>query len=201
MIRTAFEFGPARIELLSPAEQARALAMRFERRRDDFVRGRCAAKRLLGAACEVLALPGGRPQAFAGGKALPLFVSISHRDGLALAAVSELPVGADLELIEPRSAAFVRDFFTAREAALEPNLVWSAKESALKCLGVGLRADTRSVEIELLPPCKGPWQKLRVHGAIEARGFWRRGARHLATLVQGTMRETTGPLVPLPALT
>ncbi len=57
-------------------------------------------------------------------------------------------LGCDLELVEPRSDAFLADYFTADEQALVAlapaverdkvvNLLWSAKESALKALGVG----------------------------------------------------------------
>jgi len=102
---------------------------------------------------------------------LPLSVSNSHSNGAALAAAvwtdstdprsqspgptATLPfaVGADLELVEPRSDGFVRDFLTAeervycgrasgRERDLRANLVWSAKEAVLKVLQLGLSADT-----------------------------------------------------------
>lgn len=43
------------------------------------------------------------------------------------------PIGFDLELDEPRSAAFVRD-----------HLMWSAKESALKVVRTGLLLDDRT---------------------------------------------------------
>jgi 4'-phosphopantetheinyl transferase len=65
-----------------------------------------------------------------------------------------------LELIEPHSDAFVGDYFTEREQTFierwrgveRDQLVttlWSAKESALKALRVGLRVDTRSVDVRL----------------------------------------------------
>ena len=39
------------------------------------------------------------------------------------------------------------------------NLIWSAKESALKVLRTGLRRDTRSVDVSLLPdPPVDGWQ-------------------------------------------
>lgn len=87
-------------------------------------------------------------------------VSISHRAGMGFAvAVADLHrVGCDLELVEPRSRRFVADYLTASEreavegapAALRDtvvNLVWSAKEAALKALRVGLTVDTRAVEV------------------------------------------------------
>ncbi|HUJ27034.1 MAG TPA: 4'-phosphopantetheinyl transferase superfamily protein [Myxococcales bacterium] len=195
------EDAPASLAPFSPAERARADAMRVPQRRKDFLLGRWAAKCLIasvlrrtaGPALEVRAAESGQPLAFADGAPLPLSISISHRAGLALAALDEggAPIGADLERIEPRSDGFVRDFFTLSEAlavaggerALLANLIWSAKESALKALGVGLRADTRSIEIELSPECAGDWHVLRVHGAPDLRGAWRRIGEHVATLV------------------
>ncbi len=90
---------------------------------------------------------------------LALSLSISHRGELGLAAVTLLPatlIGADLEVVEPRDPALVRHFFTDAEAAavaragrpeLTLNRIWSAKEAVLKALGVGLRLDTRHIEI------------------------------------------------------
>ena len=70
--------------------------------------------------------------------------------------MSGAELGCDLEIIEPRSDAFVADYFTTEEQALiarasaadRPRLLallWSAKESALKALHEGLRLDTRCV--------------------------------------------------------
>ena len=69
-------------------------------------------------------------------------------------------VGCDVEIVEPRSAGFVADFLTPAEqeyVASRPdedrhaaaNLIWSAKESALKVLRTGLRRDTLSVEVTI----------------------------------------------------
>lgn len=186
MIRALLQRGrPRSLSFLAPGEAARAEAMRIPKRREDFLLGRWAAKRLIApvVGCEardveVRAAPSGRPVAFVRDVPQPFCLSISHRDGLALAAMDDAPVGADLERVEPRSEAFVRDWFTPREIEdaagdLFVNLIWSAKESALKALGVGLHADTRSVEIELLPAQHGAWQPFRVHGAAELPGFWR----------------------------
>ena len=60
-------------------------------------------------AVEVLAAADGAPEAWRGDERLPVSLSLSHREGLALVAVTEAPavVGCDLERLEPRSAAFV----------------------------------------------------------------------------------------------
>ena len=51
--------------------------------------------------------------------ARPVSISLSHRAGRALAAVADAPaaVGCDLELLEPRSPAFVRDWLAPEEQA------------------------------------------------------------------------------------
>jgi phosphopantetheinyl transferase len=72
-----------------------------------------------------------------------------------------MALGCDLETIEPRSDAFIADYFTIEEQELvartslvdQPRilaLLWSGKESALKALGVGLRLDTRCVIVNPL---------------------------------------------------
>jgi 4'-phosphopantetheinyl transferase len=187
------EQAPSRA-VFAKSELQRAGAMRIGKRRDDFLLGRWTAKlllaRVLGGeadpSIEVRAAASGAPEPWADGRRLPLTLSLSHREGLALAAVddSAAPIGADLEHIEPRSAAFVRDYFTSREQRysdeLFANLIWSAKESALKALGEGLRLDTRSIEVELLPAVAGLWQTFRAGGA---KGWWCAIGRHIVTVV------------------
>ena len=85
----------------------------------------------------------------------------------------ESAIGCDLELVEPRSEAFVRDYFTVpeqccvgavpdgEESWLRANLLWSAKESVLRVLETGLRRDTRSVEIAI----KGAGEESRGGGS------------------------------------
>ena len=89
--------------------------------------------------------------------------------------MSGVEMGCDLEIVEPRSDAFVADYFTIEEQALVARasaadrdrllaLLWSGKESALKALRAGLRLDTRSV---IVIPCAASfdlngWNQLRV---------------------------------------
>ncbi|HET7784419.1 MAG TPA: 4'-phosphopantetheinyl transferase superfamily protein [Myxococcales bacterium] len=192
---------PPSLDFLAAGERARAASMHVARRRDEFLLGRWAAKSLIasvldcapGPSLEVRAAASGQPLAFLEGAPLRLSISISHREGLALAALDDQgsPLGADLEHLEPRSAAFVRDYFTELETEavargdpeLVANLIWSAKESALKALGTGLAADTRSIEVELGPELAGPWQPLLIRGAPGLQGFWRRHGGHVLTIV------------------
>ena len=88
---------------------------------------------------------------------LPVSLSISHSGDHALSALwAEAEVGTDIERVERRSPSFVTTFFSEEEfahlallgAALRPEattIIWSAKESVLKALRLGLRADTRQV--------------------------------------------------------
>jgi 4'-phosphopantetheinyl transferase len=111
---------------------------------------------------EIPARPSGAPEVYVGPQPASVSISLSHRDGIAACAVAQstIPLGCDLELVETRSTAFVRDYFTEKEQASVARgrgserdwpvtLLWSAKESALKALRVGLRVDTRSVGVRL----------------------------------------------------
>ena len=176
--------GVASLPWLSGAERELAGALRFEPRRRDWLRGRRAAKEAIarvlrerwGAAPPLADIavepgPGGAPGArlareaaaaggFAPGQRLPVAVSISHRAGAVFcvaAAADEVAglLGADLELLEPRSAAFLSDFLSDEERAAcaapgraaqsMASVVWGAKEAVLKALRLGLTVDTRSL--------------------------------------------------------
>jgi 4'-phosphopantetheinyl transferase len=133
-------------------------------------------------AIEIASEPSGRPYPrlaaearpiarFAPGARLPVSVSISHAEGRALCAAAlsgaprpDLTLGIDLGRVEPRSAEFVRTFFTDEEQRfvagappperdLRANLVWCAKEAVLKALGLGLSVDT--LELTCLPSPDG----------------------------------------------
>lgn len=159
---------------LSEREQALLATLRFEKRRRDWRLGRWTAKELLrrspdvadcpAAELEIIAAADGAPEVWRQGERLDQGISITHRENRAVAALTpEGRVGCDLEVIEPRSVAFVRDYFTAAElAAAETSpvgerairiaLIWSAKESVLKVLREGLRMDTRDVEVDAAVP-------------------------------------------------
>jgi 4'-phosphopantetheinyl transferase len=168
--------GPREREALEPLRGPRRASWRL---------GRYAAKRLLGAGVEVLASGGGAPRGFRGDAPIDRWISISHRGGVGLAAAAPFPIGCDLELVEPRSAAFLAEYFTAAEqraASADPavvaNLLWSAKESALKALGVGLTRDTRELEVTI----DGTRLDVRAGGLV-LRGEWRRAGDVLLTFV------------------
>jgi 4'-phosphopantetheinyl transferase len=179
--------------------------LRFSRRAADWRLGRWVAKGAIAAALdrdpaegkgiEVLASPGGAPVA-----RLVEPGSEVRVGGLGFAAATpgHLRLGCDVEAVEPRSEDFVRDYFTPDEerwilaagadGGLRANLLWSAKESALKALGEGLRMDTRSVEVEAVAPPVAPpgsWRPLAVEapGGWSFPGLWRTGEGRVWTVV------------------
>lgn len=191
---------PATEDWLTPRESQRGARMAYAKRRNEYLLGRWTAKhgaaRILGrdpdaptlAALEIRNLPSGAPAVFADGARLDIQISMTDRAGWAVCAVGGPPggLGCDLEVVEPRSERFVADYFTPFEratvVAAEPehhpvltNLIWSAKESALKVLQTGLRRDTRSVEVELGEDGAG-WTPLTVTAVEGPRfpGWWRR---------------------------
>lgn len=202
---------------LGPWERERLARMRYTKRRIEFLTSRHAAKLAVLRATgrpdgrlsdvEIRHRPGGAPMALLDGVEPDLSISMTDRSGWAACLTTSAPVavGVDLEVVEPRSEAFVRDYFTAAEqrlvnavghgqgADLTANLVWSAKESALKVLRVGLRRDTRSVEVRFAchpadtpadPSAGGGWRPLSVHAA-EGRvfpGWWHRFGDFLLTV-------------------
>lgn len=153
--------------------------------------------------------PGGAPAAFVDGRAAGLAISLTDREGRAVCALApaRVALGCDLELVEPRTESFVADYLTAAEQGLVAgapaaerhllaNLVWSAKEAALKALRTGLRRDTRSVEVSF--PAgeeSGGWRPLRAAVAEGGLGgWWRRDGDFVLTVVADA---PSGPPAPL----
>jgi 4'-phosphopantetheinyl transferase len=144
---------------------------------------------------------GGAPAPLLDGRPADAALSLTDRNGRAVCAIGSAgtALGCDLELVEARSAAFAADFLTPAEqgfvAAAEgderdtrANLVWCAKEAALKALGTGLRRDTRSVEVAVSPGrARGGWRRLEVTAAEGGRfeGWWRRDGAFLLAIVAG----------------
>lgn len=214
---------------LGEQERATLNHLHVPKRHDDWRVGRWVAKNAVRAwllrgtstapslsTFQILPAPDGAPEVEGLNGPVPA-VSLSHSAGLAVAAVaaSEVALGIDVELVEPRSNEFVEDCFTTREIGhirrsspgernSTVSLMWSAKESALKALRVGLRADTREVEVDLLGPHGhqplGGWSPLSVELAPSLcaktgrfHGWWQRMGHHVVTLV-------TEPTPALPSL-
>ena len=99
---------------------------------------------------EVTRLPGGKP-VFADHP--NFYFNLSHSGTLALCALSDCPVGADIEVIRPRSAGLSAYVFKGAEydrfLALGGDwnafyILWTEKESILKYTGEGLKALRRA---------------------------------------------------------
>ena len=206
---------------LTPHEAGRASAMRFTKRREEYTLRRWVCKRavaeVLGisdqardlARIEVGHLASGAPTVRVDGADSRLEVSISDRAGWAVCVVALGParVGCDLERVEPRSAGFLADFLSTAEQAyvasaplddraLTANLLWSAKESALKLAGTGLAQDTQRLEVRPAPTdlratrseeaeASDPgWSRLEVvvADAPPLHGWWRRDGVFVLTV-------------------
>lgn len=91
-----------------------------------------------------------------------LHFSVSHSGNLALCALGDVPVGADIERVRPRSEGLVRyvfskgesDWFRSRGSRWEDfYTLWTLKEARVKCTGEGIfRVPVRQVSVPLLEP-------------------------------------------------
>jgi len=204
--------------LLSPREETILSGLGLLPRRRKWLLGRVAAKQLVremsggdlpDARISVLNQPSGEPFVLlegSGGWERP--ISISHRSHVGMAAApldASARIGADLETVEPRDLALVRQFYTDSEAAVVDAAgdardevvarIWSAKEAVLKLLGLGLRIDTRGVLVNLAAEpfagCPADWQPVDVKVIADLprqsmldglRVMWRREAGYVLTL-------------------
>ena len=210
---------PPGSDWLGMAERDHLAGLKTEKRRSDWLLGRWTAKQAISrdrglgqeleslARLEVLPTSTGSPQAYIDGRALPMALSLSHREGAAICVVADSgAVGCDLEWVEDRSVAFVQDYFSRSERALieargdetralTANGLWSAKESVLKLLGFGLRIDARSIEVRSFPLTTSEWQVFSVLYRPELRqihGWWCRIENWILTVVSDA--ETSCPI-------
>ncbi len=199
--QTAAE-APRSDEWLSAGERALLGRLSFEKRRADGRLGRwtatTAVSKWLGvpdlASIEIRPARSGAPRVFVAGDPAAASISLSHRDGRAMCAVAApgTLLGCDIECVEPRSDAFATDYFTLAEqdafssgAARWTRIAvhWSAKESALKALGIGLGIDMRRLSVQF---CDGAgWTPLAVRYAHlrTLHGWWCRADTIVRTIV------------------
>jgi 4'-phosphopantetheinyl transferase len=197
-------------EWLSERELAVHSRLVIPPRRADWRLGRWTAKAALAhvlgvdpSRVSVLAAADGAPEPYLDGQPIARSLSITHRSGLALAVVGDgVVVGGDLEVVEPRSSAFVREWFGDGEqqqvaAAGETGsqhelacLLWSAKEATAKVLREGLRLDPRGATVTLVDDREpgepaGHWQQFSVdwgnQGAV-VEGWWRLDGSFVRTI-------------------
>jgi 4'-phosphopantetheinyl transferase len=195
-------------------------------RRADWRLGRWTAKAALShvlavdpSRVSVLAAADGAPEPYLDEQPLALSLSISHRSGLALAVVGDgVVVGGDLEVVEPRSDAFIREWFcdeeqqrvaAAREAGLLhelPCLLWSAKEATAKVLREGLRLDPRGATVRLdddFEPGEpaGHWQRFTVDWGAQGAtvdGWWRLDGSFVRTIAAAPACPRPSEIASLP---
>jgi 4'-phosphopantetheinyl transferase len=220
---------PASSEWLSPLEASYVERLRFPKRRLEFRLGRWTAKRALAiylgrsdapadlAAVVIDRAPDGAPAPFVDGRPADAYLTMTDRADQAVCLVGPpgTRLGCDLELVEPRTDAFVLDFLTPAERdlvlaapeggarALLANLVWCAKESSLKVLRTGLRRDTLTVEVSLPGgPAVDGWEPLEVRLAEGGghHGWWRRFGAFVLTVAATERFEPPRPLVDPPSL-
>ncbi len=212
---------PSTREWLSPHERDHLSSIRYTKRRDEYLTRRWTAKQAIATVLdldrsllsliriEVRHRESGAPYVQLDGEVADVDISMSDRAGWAVCLVgppgtaASGTLGIDLEIVEPRSDAFVADFFTASERDYvhafadigqrheAANLIWSAKEAALKVQQVGLRVDTRTVEVHLTGrPREDGWAAMTVVGRDRAMpGWWRRDGVFLLTIASDTHRE------------
>lgn len=162
---------PETNEWLNEAELAILGGLALPKRHAEWRLGRWVAKRALSyywhsvpeprnlRRIELRAATSGAPQVYIDGVPVPVAISISHSHGIGLCAVSRYAsaLGCDIERVEPRSDGFLDYFtpvelaqieqYTSKQKELLVTVLWSAKESGLKALRTGLRADTRSLDV------------------------------------------------------
>lgn len=149
----------------------------------------------------------GAPSAIHSDQIIPGCLSISHSGDWCAAtfAPSGLKVGIDIEKITPRPAGFIQDYFTKKEIALvspsnvgmlaenwqaeRVTLIWSAKEALLKAMGIGLRLDTRQVEVGSIEAVEQAdalgWNRLGLssnHLSSRIEAYWRKIFDYVLTL-------------------
>lgn len=212
---------------LAPREAAYLARMRFPKRASEFRLGRFTAKRAIAlylgrpaAPAELAAIlidraPDGAPAPFVDGQPAPLSLTMTDRADQAVCLVGPpgTDLGCDLELVEPRSDAFVSDYLTLSEQSLVAgagddrgllaNLIWCGKESALKVLRTGLRRSTLSVEVSFPEgPAIDGWQPTLVRAQEGAAfpGWWQRFSAFVLTVAARAPFDPPRPFVEPPGL-
>lgn len=70
------------------------------------------------------------------------YISVSHSKDECVLAVSDMPIGVDVETARPQLPRIAHKFLTAAETSREPltikrlMMLWTAKEAVFKCAGI-----------------------------------------------------------------
>lgn len=217
---------PESREWLSAFEQQRCAQLIVPKRRSDWLLGRWTAKLAVASymqmgndlqklrTVEIRPAASGAPQVFLPNAEAPIAISLSHRGDHAICSIAppHVRLGCDLEIIERRSEEFIEDYFDDMEKkALEDstivsdrellaNLMWSAKECALKALQVGLREDPKAFQVTLLDDWLSyetdGWRPFYVRGEFGQSfyGWWQNSQRLLRTIATDVPSLAPQPL-------
>lgn len=153
------EMYAAASSLFTAREKEILARFRSVKRKREWVTGRIAAKEAYlnytGSLCEIVVGESGEPLIVSSDNT-PLFLSISHSGGIAVAIVSAVEIGFDLEEVEPRPDAFLNYFYSASEKNFlqqfeqgyheEVTSLWTAKEAVSKVLGKGGQLNFKTIE-------------------------------------------------------
>lgn len=153
------------VNLLSPAEKARANAFRFPKHQNRYVRGRALLRQKLS---RLISVPADKIEIKEEERGKPflkdeaLSFNLSHSGDLAIYgfSTSHRQIGIDLELFDRELDVdgLSKHYFSALEC-LELNQfpgsekkemflkIWTAKEARMKLTGEGLHLDPRSIEL------------------------------------------------------
>ena len=147
--------------LLDPGERARCEAFGSAERRRSFVAGRTALKTLM-ARCTGQSPGTVRIHVAADGSldvAGPRYASLAHSGDWAVAAQASVPVGIDLEQIQPRDAAVARFLFAPTDRDTLHTLpgteserlvlAWTLKEAVLKARRSGFRCSPKHIQLHV----------------------------------------------------
>lgn len=100
--------------------------------------------------------PNGRPYV----PTMPgVYVSVAHCSDECLLAVSDIPVGVDIETARPQLARIAAKFLTQSEQAVGPHDIaalmryWTAKEAVFKCAGIPALVISE-IEVRHESPCR-----------------------------------------------
>jgi 4'-phosphopantetheinyl transferase len=208
---------PETDDWLSEKERNTLVGLRFAKRRNDWILGRWTVKQTIRSymqedlslsSLEIRVADSGAPEAFLDNAPANVSISISHSNNRSLCAVGppDHAIGCDLERLEIREGSIVTDYFTPEEISLcrsalgsenslVVNLIWSAKESALKILREGLRRDTRSIRIDpAFNHLEGDWNRWTgycLKTSTMFYGWWRNSEGFVDTL--GSCKPTSSP--------
>lgn len=187
---------PVHHEWLHPLEISYLNALRFEKRKQDWLLGRWTSKNLLRRVLykdfnlneiEIRKGPNREPVVFFQAEPVACRLSISHSHGRCFCVLSteEKALGCDLEKVETRSELFIRDYFTDTERRLlteKQNLffdrdsyytmLWSAKECVMKACMTGLSMPAKNIELmEIKGSNPGTWSEISLQNLKDRNQF------------------------------